>query len=147
MKIKEILATTANKMAHQARDNQFEDYKQQLTKRITKSANDGKFSLCVDTYVFTGAWDGLKQWLESLGFVVDSHSRNLMATIKWDDLSTIKIVMMTEPKPATTKIITNPLGWEYLSLVDVFHCPHCSGYNKTPTPYCPNCGTKMKEEG
>ena len=95
----------------------------------------------------TGAWDGLKQWLENLGFVVDSNLRNSMATIKWDDISTIKIVMMTEPKPATTKIITNPLGWEYLSLVDVFHCPHCSGYNKTPTPYCPNCGTKMKEEG
>ena len=134
-------------MAHKARDNQFEDYKKQLIERITKTANDGKFSLHVDTYSFPGAWDGLKQWLESLGFVVGWNSHNLMATIKWDDLSTIKIVMMTEPKPATTKIITNPLGWERLSLVGVFHCPHCSGYNETPTPYCPNCGTKMKEEG
>ena len=147
MKIKEIMATTANKMAHSARDIQFEEYKQQLAKRITKSANDGKFSLCIDTYVFPGAWDGLKQWLESLGFVVDCNSRNLMATIKWDDLSVIKIDMMTEPKQGKTRIVNNPLGWEFISPVAMFHCPHCSGYSKTPTPYCPNCGTKMKKEG
>lgn len=148
MKIKEILATTANKMAHNARDNQFEDYKQQLIERIIKTANDGQFSLHVNTYSCPGGWGGLKQWLESLGFVVGWNSRNLMATIRWDDLSIAEIDMMTEPKPATTKCYgTTPAGvsyaWEFDENSYDFVCAHCDGHSEYTTDYCPNCGAKM----
>lgn len=139
MKIKEILATTANEIAHNARDKQFEDYKQQLAERITKSANDGQFSLHVNTYSCPGGWSGLKQWLESLGFVVDWNSRNLMATIKWDDLSIAKIDMMTEPKPAVSRI---EFGWKYDPAQCDFVCSGCGKHSEYTTDYCSNCGVK-----
>ena len=140
MKIKEILATTANKMAHKAMDNQFEDYKQQLIERITESANEGKFSLDVNTRSFSGAWGRLKQWLESLGFVVVGwKAHNWIATIEWDDLYIAKIDMMTEPKPVVSRI---EFGWKYDPAQCDFVCSGCDKHSEYTTDYCPNCGVK-----
>ena len=147
-KIKEILATTANKMAHKANDKQFEEYKDQLTERITKAASNGEFYLCVNTYSTRGRWEELKQWLETLGFIIGWNSHNLMAVIKWDDISIAKIKMMTEPKPATVEYYgPTPAGvsyaWNFANQQHDFVCCRCNKHSEYTTDYCPNCGAKM----
>lgn len=145
-KIKEILAKAANKMAHNARDEQFEDYKEQLVERITKTANDGEFSLPVNTYSARGRWAELKQWLESLGFVVGWNANNLMAVIKWDDISIAEIEMKTKPKPVVTtfdKVSRIEFGWNYDTTRYDFVCSYCNEHSEYTSNYCPHCGAKM----
>lgn len=144
-KIKEIFAVAANKMAHNARDKQFDDYKERLVERITKAANDGEFSLQVNTYSARGRWAELKQWLENLGFVVGWNANNLMAVIKWDDVSITKIEMVTEPKPAVTtlnKISRIEFGWDYDGNRYDFVCSCCHEHSEYTSNYCPHCGAK-----
>lgn len=146
-KIKEILATAANRIAHNVRDEQFEDYKERLIERINKAANDGEFSLPVNTYSAHGRWAELKQWLESLGFVVGWNANNLMAVIKWDDVSIAEIEMVTEPKPATViyveKLNKIEFGWRFDPHPYDYVCTCCSEHSEYKTKYCPNCGAKM----
>ena len=147
-KIKEIFAVAANKMANNARDKQFDDYKEQLVERIAKAANDGEFSLHVNTYSAHGRWAELKQWLESLGFVVGWNANNLMTVIKWDDVSIAEIEMVTKPKPATVEHYgPTPAGvsyaWEFDPHPYDYVCFHCKEHSEYKTKYCPNCGAKM----
>lgn len=146
-KIKEIFAVAANKIANNARDKQFEDYKEQLVERITKAANDGEFSLHVNTYSAHGRWTELKQWLESLGFVVGWNANNLMAVIKWDDVSIAEIEMVTKPKPATVtyveKLSKIEFGWVFDPHPYDYICSCCGKHSEYKTKYCPNCGAKM----
>lgn len=95
-KIKEIFATAANKIAHNTRDKQFEEFKEQLVERINEAANEGKFCLYVKTFSVEGRWEELELWLKSVGFIVIWNSSSLMAVIKWDDKSIAKNTMTTE---------------------------------------------------
>ena len=64
MKIKEILATTANKMAHKARDNQFEDYKEKVFNTIDKAITKGEFECFISQLSCPdGRWKETMEWL------------------------------------------------------------------------------------
>lgn len=139
MKMKEVTATAANKMAHKASDEKLKDYKERLAERITKAANNGEFSLHVNAHFFCGRWVELKQWLESFGFVVGWNTNNLMAIIKWDDISIAKIDIMTEPKPAVSRF---EFGWRYDTTKFDFVCSYCGKHSEYSSNYCPNCGVK-----
>ena len=145
-KTKEIFAVDANRMANNARDKQFDDYKEQLVGRISKAAHDGEFSLHVNTYSAHGRWAELKQWLESLGFVVGWNANNLMAVIKWDDVSIAEIEMITKPKLATVTYVEKPsrieFGWNYDTNRYDFVCSCCDEHSEYTSNYCPHCGAK-----
>lgn len=137
-KIKEIFAMAANKMAHNVRDEQFEDYKEQLVERINKAANEGEFCLHVNTFSAKGRWEELKSWLENLGFVVGWNSNNLMAVVKWDDNSIAKKTMITE----FTRASHIEFGWDYDANRYDFVCRCCHEHSEYTSNYCPHCGAK-----
>lgn len=149
-KIKEIFAVAANKIANNARDKQFEEYKGQLVESITKAANNGEFLLRVNISSSRGRWAELKQWLESLGFVVGWNSYNITAVIKWDDTSIVEIEQMTKPKPATVtyveKLSKIEFGWVFDPHPYDYVCSCCNEHSEYKTKYCPNCGAKMITE-
>ena len=91
-KIKEILATTVNKITHNARDNQIEELKEQFMERIITTASEGEFNLYMNINSAKGRWGELKSWLENLGFVVSWSIPDIVAIIKWDDISIAKSV-------------------------------------------------------
>ena len=149
MKIKEILATTANKMAHKSHDNALEDYKAKVMARIDEVIKNGMFECAISQLSCPdGCWKEIREWLGDLGYVVDWKCGSSFADVKWDDLSVIKTDMMTEPKPATTKYYgTTPAGvsyaWDFDENSYDFVCAHCDGHSEYTTDYCPNCGAKM----
>ena len=140
MKIKEILATTANKMAHKSHDNALEDYKAKVMVRIDEAIKDGRFDCLISQLSCpTGCWKEIMDWLRDLEYVVDWKCGSPFANVKWDDLSVIKIGMMTEPKPAVSRI---EFGWKYDPAQCDFVCSGCGKHSEYTTDYCPNCGVK-----
>lgn len=146
-KIKEILAPAANKMAHKAKDNWFEEYKERLMEKIINAANNGEFDLKINTLSCRGNWGKVKDWLEGLGFRVEWRVEDIFPTIKWDDVSIAEIEMVTEPKPATVtyaeKLSKIEFGWNYDTTRYDFVCSCCNEHSEYTSNYCPHCGAKM----
>jgi hypothetical protein len=137
-KIREIFATVANKMAHNARDEEFQIYKKQLMERVNTAANEGEFCLHVNTFSAKGHWGELKSWLESLGFTVGWNAGNIMAVVKWDDDSIAKQTMATNPARADSI----KFGWHYDTTRYDFVCSCCHEHSEYTSDYCPHCGAK-----
>ena len=150
MKIREIIATVANQMAHKAQNDAWEDYKKKVQNIIKIASNEGKFECFIGqlTCPSSDCWKETIGWLRGLGYVVSWQYGGSMACVKWDDLSIAKINTTTEPRPATVKYYgPTPAGvsyaWEFDKDTYDFVCARCERHSEYTTDYCPNCGAKM----
>ena len=141
MKIKEILATTANKMAHKAKDEMFIEIKERILSQIDRVSKTGRFNtyLTIGDYSDCSNWAVIECWLKELGYRFEYISTHKGMMVYWDDLPIAKINMVTEPKSAVSRI---EFGWKYDPTQYDFICSGCGKHSEYTTDYCPHCGVK-----
>ena len=157
-KIKEIFAVAANKMAHEAQEEAWEDYKKKVRDRMKEVISEGKFECFINQLACpSGRWKETMEWLRDLGYVVSWQCGNTMARVKWDDSSIAKLnrddaslyralraqevreekdLLKQKEEPDSFIWIFDPHPYDYI-------CSCFNEHSEYRTKYCPNCGAKM----